>query len=195
MKRMAVSWERSIGRARQKALWVLVAAVAAGVLWVGQAISQQQDPPPRGERRQRDPARMEEFRKRAAERMRENLGASEEEMKVLQPRIEKVQTLARQSRGGMRGMMGGGRRGNRPGGEGATARPEREQTEIEKATGALSKLVADKESKPEAIKTSLATLRQAREKAKQELAKAQKELREVVTVRQEAQLVLMGLLD
>ena len=179
--------------ARQKALWVLVAAVAAGVLWVGQAISQQQDPPPRGERRQRDPARMEEFRKRAAERMRENLGASEEEMKVLQPRIDKVQTLARQSRGGgMRGMMGGDRRGNRPGQE---ARPEREQTEIEKATGALSKLVADKESKPEAIKTSLATLRQAREKAKQELAKAQKELREVVTVRQEAQLVLMGLLD
>jgi len=181
--------------ARQKALWVLVAAVAAGVLWVGQAISQQQDPPPRGERRQRDSARMEEFRKRAAERMREDLGVSEEEMKVLQPRLDKVQTLARQSRGGMRGMRTGSRRGNRPGGEGATARPEREQTEIEKATGALSKLVADKESKPEAIKTSLATLRQAREKAKQELAKAQKELREVVTVRQEAQLVLMGLLD
>jgi hypothetical protein len=33
------------------------------------------------------------------------------------------------------------------------------------------------------------------EKAKQELAKAQQDLREILNVRQEAQLVLMGLLN
>ena len=45
------------------------------------------------------------------------------------------------------------------------------------------------------IKKQLTTLRGEREKAKQELAKAQQELRQICTLRQEAQLVLMGLLN
>ena len=51
------------------------------------------------------------------------------------------------------------------------------------------------EAKRKEIKSKLTVLRKAREKAKRELAKAQKELSELLTVRQEAQLVLMGLLD
>ncbi|KPK84413.1 MAG: hypothetical protein AMJ81_05625 [Phycisphaerae bacterium SM23_33] len=139
---------------------------------------------------------MEEFRAQAAQRMRESLGATEEEWKVLQPKVEKVQTLQRQSRGGMRGMTGQpGRRGRAPGAPGAEAAPAREQTEVEKATESLRKVLDNKEAPAGDIKAALETLRQAREKAAQELAKAQKDLREVVTVRQEAQLVLMGLLD
>jgi hypothetical protein len=38
-------------------------------------------------------------------------------------------------------------------------------------------------------------LREAREKAKQDLAKAQGDLREALSLRQESQCVLMGMLD
>ena len=171
----------------KKALLVLAAAAVAGVLLVGQAVSQEE---PRG---RRDPEqarqRSEEWRQRAAQRMRESLGATEEEWKVLQPKIEKVQTLQRQSRPGMRGGMRGPRAGR-----GEEAAAPRERTEARKATDSLRKLLDNKESKPEDIKTALAAFRQAREKVLQDLVKAQKELREAVTVRQEARLVLMGLL-
>ena len=198
---------------QRKVLLALVAAVAVSALWIGQVNSQQQDPPAgqrqRGTRRQRDPEearrRMEERRAQAAEQMRENLGANEEEWKVLQPRIEKVQTLARQSRVGIRGLMGRfGRRGRRSAeqarGEGdrRTAREvqgQREQTDIEKKTEALRKLLENKEAKAKAITGALGDLRKARDKVGQQLAKARDKLREVVTARQEAHLVLWGMLD
>ena len=50
--------------------------------------------------------------------MKENFGATDDEWKVLQPKIEKVMTLRMQA-GGMGGMMmGGGGRGRRGGGDG-----------------------------------------------------------------------------
>ena len=48
--------------------------------------------------------------------------------------------------------------------------------------------------KPEEIKEKLTALRKAREKAEQELTKAQEELRKVLTLHQEARLVLIGFL-
>lgn len=48
---------------------------------------------------------------------------------------------------------------------------------------------------PEEIKTQLTAVRQAREKAKQDLAAAQADLKKILTVRQEAVLVEMGQLD
>lgn len=45
------------------------------------------------------------------------------------------------------------------------------------------------------IQAKLTALREAREQAKQELATAQSKLREVLTLKQEAHLILMGLLD
>jgi hypothetical protein len=54
----------------------------------------------------------------------------------------------------------------------------------------------EKESaSPEEIKTQLTAVRQAREKAKQDLAVAQQDLKKILTVRQEAMLVEMGQLD
>jgi len=138
---------------------------------------------------------MEEFRRRMSDRMREQLGATEEEWKVLQPRIEKVQQLQRQGRGGFGGRGGRGR-GGRPGEarrpEGA---PEREQPEVEKKTEALRSLLDDKASGAGAIKAALDALRRAREQAQKDLAVARKELQGVCTMRQEARFVLMGLLQ
>jgi hypothetical protein len=169
---------------RRTVVTFLTAAVLAGTLWVGLAIAQE---PAREGRWPRDP---EQMRQRMAERMRESLGATEDEWKVLGPRIEKVQQLMRQSRGV--GFV----RGRRPGeGRRAEGAPEREQSEVEKKAEALRSLLDDEASGAEAITAALDALRKAREKAQEDLAAARKELREVVTARQEARLVLMGILD
>jgi len=167
---------------RRTVVTFLTAAVLAGTLWVGLAIAQE---PAREGRGPRDP---EQMRQQTAERMRESFGATEDEWKVLGPRIEKVQQLMRQSRGS--------RFGRRPGeGRRAEDAPEREQSEVEKKAEALRSLLDDEASGAEAITAALDALRKAREKAQEDLAAARKELREVVTARQEARLVLMGILD
>lgn len=133
------------------------------------------------------------MRQRMMERIKEALAPTDEEWQVLEPRVDKVQTLSRQAsmRRGMGGAMGG-RRGR--GGPEAPAET-RELSGPEKAVQELQTTLDNTEAKPEEIKAKLTALREAREKAKQELAEAQEALREVVTLRQEAQLVLMGLLD
>ncbi len=194
---------------------ILVVAAVVGLCWMAEAVAQPAggggdrrggDARRGGDRRGGDrrggdrgdwQARMEEFRKRMQDRMREQFGATEDEWKVLYPRIEKVQQLMRQSRGGFGGRGGRGGRGDRrPGGdrrpEGA---PERQQSEVEKKTEALRNLLDDKASGAQAIKAALDALRAARQKTAQELAVARKELRQVVTMRQEARLVLTGVLD
>ena len=183
---------------QRNAVWLVAIVTIVAGAWIQQAIAEEGPPPPPG---QRDPAqmqqRMEQFRQQMADRMKQSLGATDEEWKALQPRIEKVQTLSRQARGGGMGfMMMGGRRGgpgDRP--QGDRPQSDRPQSEVEKKSEALQKVLDNKEAKVEEIKAALTALREARAKAKAELETAQKELREVVTVRQEAQLVTLGLLD
>ena len=137
--------------------------------------------------------RMEEFRARRSEDTRKRFKASEQEWLVLQPRIEKVQTLQRASRGSRFGGFGrgrGGDRGRRPEGQDDPDRPE-----VEKKTEALRNLLEDEASGPAAIKAALTALRQARARAAAALAAARKDLQQVVTVRQEALCVMMGLLE
>jgi len=134
------------------------------------------------------------MRKMMMERFKEALAASDEDWKVLGPRIEKVQGLSSQLRGGRTMFAMFARRGpRRETTEGTEA--TREQTEVEKALSGLVTVLENEEAEAKEIKEKLTALREAREKVKEELAKAQAELREIVTVRQEAQLVLMGLLD
>ena len=189
---------------RRNAVWLVAIVTIVAGAWIHQAIAAEGPPPPpdqRDQRDQRDPAqmqqRMEQFRQQMADRMKTALGASDEEWKALQPRIEKVQTLSRQTRGGGMGfMMMGGRRGG-PGDRPQGDRPEsdRPQSAVETAGAALQKVLDNKDASTAEIKTALTALREARAKARAELEAAQKELREVVTVRQEAQLVTLGLLD
>lgn len=148
-------------------------------------------------------SRMNEMRQRMSERMKTALGASDEEWSVLQPRIEKVTTLQREGRmGGMMGMMGGRGRGpgrGGPGGEGGERGPggpeAGPQSEIAKASGELRTTLADESASADSIKSKLEAYRAARKKNQEELSKAQTELRELLDSRQEAQLVMMGLLD
>ena len=185
---------------RWKIVTILVVVGLLSAVWIGRAFSQAgrpevpgrpEAPAGRAGRRRFDP---EQMRQRMVDRMKEALGATDEEWKVLGPRVEKVQTLSFQLRGGL--GMGGMFVRRAPRGETPeAAAPAREPTQVEKALQELRTVLDNKEAKPEEIKAKLTALREAREKVKQELAKAQKELRELLTLHQEAQLVLMGLLD
>ena len=168
---------------------VLVVATVVGGLLAGTAYCQQGGGGQRGGGGRRwDP---EQMRQRMSERMREALGATEEEWQVLGPRVEKVQNLSRQVTGG--GMRMFGRRGGRRGPGGPEG--EQPQTELQKAQSALQEALADDSTPNADITARLTKFREEREKIKQELDVAKTELREIITLRQEAQLVLMGLLD
>ena len=154
-----------------------------------------------------DPAQM---RQMMMERMKEQLGVGDEEWKVMGPRVMKVVELNGQvspgGRGGMGGMMGG-MRGPRGGQGGANdggpqpqadrrgpQRPQGQQSDLEKKIAELRTTLENSSASTEEIKNKLMAVRQAREKAIQELAGAQDDLKKVCTVRQEAQFVMMGLL-
>ena len=153
---------------RRKAVLVLMCVAVIGGCWLAQALSQvrRQEGQPRADRR----GRMEEFRQRMQERMREQLGAKEDEWKVLQPRIEKVQQLQRDARGGFGGFGRAGRAGRRGGqAQPAEGAAEREQSDVQKKAEALRNLLDDEASGAPAIKGALNALRKAREKAQQDL--------------------------
>lgn len=181
---------------RRKGLWALVLLVTVGMIVAGQAISQERRG--RESRGEPDPERMREmrerFRQRRAENMMETLGVNKEEWKILSPRIEKVETALRDSGGGgMRWWMMG-RRGRRRF-DPRQGAPAREQRDVQKKTESLRTLLEKEKASPAEIKSAMMDLRKAREKSRQDLATARKSLREVVTLRQEGQLLLMGLLD
>jgi len=139
-----------------------------------------------GRTRRWDP---EQMRQRMMDRMKEQLGVEDAEWKVILPRLEKVMTLSRET--GSRGNMMFGRGGRR----GRDGEREEPTTAIGKATEKLRTLLENENATPEQIKAALTELRTAREKAKQELDKARQELLELITVKQEAQLVMMGMLE
>jgi hypothetical protein len=178
----------------RKMNWMLGAAALLCLLSGARGYAEEPPAPPAGGRGNFNP---EEFRKRMMDRIKENLGASDDDWKALQPKIENVQKLAMTSR------MGGGfgrRRGQGGGGGNAGAAPAPDanaapKTDLDTKREALQTLADNKEADAKQVKDKMQEYREARDKSKAELKKAQDELRELLTPRQEAQLVLMGLLD
>ena len=180
--------------------WFKNMALATAVIGCCSTATLAQD----GQNRRPDP---EEFRQRMAERMREQFGVTDDaEWKIIEGKIQKV-TEARRAvgGGGFAAAMGGfgGRRGG-PGGGGDGDRAERggggggegrrggfggepspEQAELQKAIE--SKASADE------LKTKLAKVREARKANEAKLEAAQEDLKKVLSVRQEAVAVMMGL--
>lgn len=184
----------------------LVALLAAGLSFAQPQGRGDRGQGPGGDRmRNFDPERMQQMME---QRMQEQLGATAEEWKVLGPRVMKVMTLSRQANAGMGGGMFrmGGRRGGPqgdqagpggPGGPGGRRGPfaQGEPTAVDKASEALQTTLENTAATPDDIKAKLTALRAAKEKAKAELAAAQQDLKQVLSMRQEAQLVLMGMLN
>jgi len=182
---------------RRRVVFGLVACLLA-VLIVGKTLSQpaqrgqrggaQNSDRPQMQRRQFDPEQMQRMME---QRMQRQVGASDAEWKTIGPTVMKVSELNRQVSGGGMGSMFGGRRGPMGGRMGAQGQP----TELDKATEQLQTMLNNESAKPEDIEKQLAVYRTAREKVKKELVAEQQKLQKQVTVRQKAQLVLMGLLE
>jgi hypothetical protein len=68
-------------------------------------------------------------------------------------------------------------------------------SEVQKAVNHLNQLLRSSDSTDDQIKAACAAVRDARTKAKTELTKAQDDLKAVVTARQEAVLLAMGMLE
>jgi len=148
---------------------------------------------------------MEQFRQRMNERLKTALKVSDDEWSVIQPLLEKVQTKMRESMmGRFGGMMGGGRRwvrnqgqenNGQPNNNGSQDRPNRPERPRVPELEELQKALESDTTSPEEIKSKLQALRDARKKATAELEQAQEDLRKVLTQRQEATLVMMGMLQ
>lgn len=143
----------------------------------------------RGQRGNFDPAQMQQ---RIMERYREQLEIKgDDEWKAIEPLVTKINEARRDvGFGGMpRGMMGrGGQGGNNPGGGrgfGGDPMPELE---------ALQKAIESNASAAD-IKSALAKYRDARKAKEAALAQAQDNLRKVLTTKQEAQAVMIGLMN
>jgi hypothetical protein len=143
------------------------------------------------------------------------LGVTKEQWKVIKPKLEKVQNLRSQAKISMRAGWGPQRL---PGSTGpeymdpkylhewswrwfkpSESKGPDELTESERIIEELINLVKAKNTTVEEFKLEMDALRKIRnrqedekKKKKEELSKALQELREVLTTRQEAALVLMG---
>lgn len=139
-----------------------------------------------------------QFMDRMMDRMQEQLAFSDDEWKVVRPMVEDVMEKQRSTRGpGMGGMFGRGGRGGRggdqnAGGPGRGGRgpfgggdfPEQE---------ALQEAI-DKDASADVIKSKLAAYKKAVASKEADLKKAQDKLRAVLSVKQEAQLTLFGMI-
>ena len=131
------------------------------------------------------------------------LKPTEERWKLIKPKLEKVRQLSKQARSTIGASLAGSSSG------GAGARPNApiwqwkrpwkdkapsELTEAQRIAKELVALVERKNTTPEAFRRKMAALRKARSEEaelKRQLTEARRELREVLTTRQEAALVLM----
>jgi hypothetical protein len=131
-----------------------------------------------------DPAKMREDR---VNRLKDDLSASDDEWKVLQPKLMKVEEARWASFSGF-----GGRGGRGFGGGGSDNTPS---NPVAQASSDLRKTLENKDASAEEISGKLRALREAREKARAALQSVQKDLKEVLTARQEAVLVNQGMLE
>jgi len=132
------------------------------------------------------------------ERLRKQLGASDEEWKVIAPKIEQLLRAQQDARAGVRGIRGvGGGGGGGGGGDfgrfagGGPAEP----SEFTEAARALREALQDPDVPDRDRAILLAEYRKAREKARQRVTQVEGELRDLLTQRQEAILVNMGLME
>ena len=123
-----------------------------------------------------------QFMERIMDRYRENLGFSVAEWKVVQPKVQAVMDNRISGVSGMMSMFGGSRRG-------------RDSSTEKTPTSELRDLLEKDDASKGDIKAKLAAYRADRKAREAKLKKAQEDLRQLLTIKQEAQAVLSGLLN
>ncbi|MFT3787661.1 MAG: hypothetical protein QM770_16085 [Tepidisphaeraceae bacterium] len=159
----------------------------------------------RGQRGNFDPA---EMRQRMLDRLKENLKSPDDEWNVLKPKVEKLMQAQQDARAG--GMFGGGfggrggfggpggpggqggGRGNRGGNGGDANQPE---TPLQVASRELRTVLTNDNATSDEVANKLKAYRDARKTAEEAVAAARKEVQEVIDARQEAVLVMWGMLE
>ena len=129
---------------------------------------------------------------RYLERLRQQLKATEEEWKVLGPRVEKLLLAQQDVRAGIRGVGGFGFGG---GGGGLGNFSGAQMSEIEEAAADLRDAAQDPDVNAAEAKRRLVLYRRARDKARERLQAAEREVKELLTQRQEGLLVMLGVLN
>ena len=139
----------------------------------------------------------EQFRQRMLEQLRERFEVKEDDAwKLISVRLEKIMELRREAGGGF-----GGFRGRPPGGDGKQGEGSDAGRRSRSSFGgqpnpdveALQKALEAKASSEE-LKAKMEKLRASRKAKETELEKAQDELRQILSVRQEAVALTMGFL-
>jgi hypothetical protein len=117
--------------------------------------------------------------------LKQRMGVSDEDWAVIEPKLKQVVALRQASGqlqfGGMMGFFGGA--------GGVVV------TDVNKAMSELRAAVRDQNAKPEVIAAKLKAWRDARDRAREELAKAQVDLVGVLRVRQEGILMAAGMIQ
>jgi hypothetical protein len=124
--------------------------------------------------------------------IKEQIQANDDEWSVLAPRVERVMKAQREVQAGHdpRGV-----REPRPPKEPRPDEPSRPVSVVSETAKALSATLWDQSSAASEIRRQVMAIRDARARARRELTQAQEELRQLLTYRQEAVLIIMGLLD
>ena len=132
-----------------------------------------------------DPAQMQQ---RMLQRVQDQLGITNDtDWSAIQPLVQKVMDAQRAARGNMGRMFGRGGPGG-PGGPGSSAQ------QSDPAADALQQAI-DSGAPTDQIKSLLAKYQASQKNKQVALLAAQNDLRKVLTVQQEAQATLMGLLN
>jgi hypothetical protein len=136
--------------------------------------------------------------------LQQQLGLSDDDFAALSPKIQKVMQLQQDAnprgRGGRGGGFGGGGPGGQggPGGGGGFNGPPNNgqpQSDVQKARAEVQAALDDPNSTPDLIKGKLDAYRAAVAKAKDDYAAAQADLKQLLTQRQEAVMVMAGYLN
>ena len=116
--------------------------------------------------------------------IKRQLGVTDAEWTVLLPKIQRVMIASGDTDNSnpMRGMIAGLMRG------------QLVKSDVVKGKQELKAAITNPTTTPAEIQSKLGAVREAKQKAKDELTAAQKELIELLTVRQEAVLIILGLL-
>ena len=136
---------------------------------------------------------MARYQQRRMQGIKQAFGCSDDEFKVLEPKVERILLIQFQQIGGYSPLIS--RRGVRGPGAGAPLNTLLPPSELTKARVALQESVDDTSQPPSVVFQRLKEWRAARDASKEELSRAQADLRDYLTIRQEAQAVLLGLLD
>ena len=121
--------------------------------------------------------------------LQQPLGCSDDEFAAIKPYLEKVVDAFQATQTNR--FRGGPANGT----QGQNNQPAANTSEVQKAASDLRTALDDPSANPDLIKNKLEILRQAQDKAKQDLTVARSQLQALLTERQEAVLVEYGLLD